>query len=160
MLPTLIATGVIGPGDLFSQFKGVFPAFSDITAAQYEYWTARAARITFPLKDCLGDEAVHATWLLTAHYLVQQGIGTGTEAEMAAQGASGFKRIKSGTIDLERADNTSSASMGDYGTTSYGQQVWPMLKACVAGPRVTGTGALCGGYGYNGFAGPLPTWGR
>lgn len=141
-------------------FVAIFPPFAAVTDEAYTFWSARAGRLVDRLQDCLADDTDLAAMLITAHLLTLQGIGTGTEAEMAAQGASGFKSIKSGTITLERADNTSSASMGDYGTTSYGQQVWPMLKACVAGPRVTGTGSLCGGYGYNGFAGPLPNWGR
>lgn len=129
-------------------FTSIFPPFAAVTDEAYTFWSARAARIVDPLQACLGDDADLAAMLITAHLLTLQGIGTGAEAEMAAQGASGFKRIKSGTIDLERTDSASAASMGEYGATGYGQQVWPMLKACVAGPRVTGTGALCGYGGY------------
>lgn len=127
-------------------FVAIFPAFTAVTDEAYTYWSDRAGRVVNGMVDCLGDDADHAAMLITAHLLTLQGIGTGTEAEMAAQGASGFKSIKSGTISLERADNTSTAGMGEYGATSYGQQVYPMLRACVAGPRVTGTGTLCGGY--------------
>ena len=64
-------------------------------------------------------------------------------------------RIKSGSIDLERADSATDAAMGDYGTTSYGQQVYPMLKACLGGPSVTSTGALpCHAWPY-GYEGPI-----
>jgi len=143
-----------------ADFIAIFPAFAAVEDAAYTFWSTRAARVVNGLQACLADDADLAAMLITAHLLTLQGIGSGAEAEMAAQGASGFKRIKSGTIDLERADNTPAAGMGEYGATSYGQQVWPMLKACVAGPRVTGTGSLCGGYGYNGFAGPLPPWGQ
>jgi hypothetical protein len=95
-----------------------------------------------------------ATMLATAHFLALAGIGAGAESEMAAQGASGFKRIKSGTIELERADSASSSDSGEWGATSYGSRLWPMLRACLAGPRVTGTGVLpCGG-GYQ--SGPFP----
>lgn len=141
-------------------FIAVFPSFGAVEDEAYAFWSARAGRVVGRLQACLADDADLAAMLITAHLLTLQGVGTGAEAEMAAQGASGFRSIKSGTISLERADNTSAASMGEYGATSYGQQVWPMLKACVGGPRVTGTGSLCGGYGYNGFAGPLPPWGQ
>ncbi|KEZ17170.1 hypothetical protein CP98_03668 [Sphingobium yanoikuyae] len=138
-------------------FVAIFPAFAAVTDEAYAFWSARAGRIVDPMQACLGDDADLAAMLLTAHYLTLQGIGTGAEAEMAAQGASGFKRIKSGTIELERGDAASGgADMGEYGATSYGQQVYPMLKACLTGPRVTGTGPVIGSCGFNGFAGPLP----
>src|SRR5690606_13559406 len=93
-----------------------------------------------------------ATMLVTAHYLTEQGIGTGAESEMAAQGMGAFKRIKSGTIDLERADRAESSDAGTWGATSYGARAWPMLKACIAGPRVTATGSPpCGAAVYARF---------
>lgn len=134
-------------------FIGVFPAFAAVTPEQYAFWSAQAAQITEPQQDCLGVRMDLATMLATAHYLALAGIGSGAESEMAAQGASGFKRIKSGTIELERADSAGSSDAGEWGATSYGLRLWPMLRACLAGPRVTATGSLpCGGY----QGGPLP----
>lgn len=127
-------------------FVGLFSSFAAVTDEAYTFWSARAGRIIDPMQDCLADDADLAAMLITAHLLTLQGIGSGTEAEIAAQGASGFKSIKSGTITLERGDIASMA-MGEYSATSFGHQVWPMLKACVVGPRVTGTGTICGGYG-------------
>ncbi|QEH79940.1 DUF4054 domain-containing protein [Sphingomonas sp. C8-2] len=136
-------------------FTGLFPAFAAVTSDQYTFWSARAGRVVDPIQTCLDEDADLACMLLTAHYLTQQGIGTGADAVAAAQGASGYKRIKSGSIDLERADAADSAGMGDYGTTSYGQRVYPMLKACLAGPRVTDTGVLpCEAWPY-GYEGPI-----
>lgn len=135
------------------QFIAIFPAFTAVTDEAYTFWSARAARIVDPLQSCLADDADLAAMLATAHYLSQQGLGTGTDSQLPQ----GIQRIKSGTIEIERAAG-SGASMGDWGGTSYGQQLFPMLKACVGGPRVTGTGSPpCGG-AFNGFAGPLP-WG-
>lgn len=136
-------------------FTALFPSFLAVTDEQYGFWSARAGRVVDPIAACLADDADLAAMRLTAHYLTQQGIGTGADAEMAAQGASGFKRIKSGSIDLERADGATDAAMGDYGTTGYGQQVYPMLKACLGGPSVTSTGALpCHAWPY-GYEGPI-----
>lgn len=140
-------------------FTGLFPAFAAVTDDQYEFWSGHAVSVTEPIEDCLGDRMDLATMLATAHYLTESGIGTGAESEMAAQGMGGFKSIKSGTISLERGDAKSSSDAGVWGSTSYGLRVWPMLRACLAGPRVTGTGALPGGCGFNGFAGPLPPYG-
>lgn len=143
-----------------AQFIEIFPAFAAVSDTAYGFWSARAARIVDPRQACLADDADLACMLATAHYLTQQGVGTGTESQMAAQGAGGFKRMKSGSLELEKADNASAANMGDWGTTSYGQQLYPMLKACVGGPRVTGTGCVVGGGGFNGFAGVIPPWVR
>ncbi|WP_257541035.1 DUF4054 domain-containing protein [Sphingobium sp. CFD-1] len=131
-------------------FIAVFPSFAAVTDEAYAFWSARAGRIIDPMQSCLGDDADLAAMLATAHYLSQAGIGTGAESEMAAQGASGFKRIKSGTIELERADSASSSDAGEWGATSYGLRLWPMLLACLSGPRVTGTGTLPCGSGYQG----------
>lgn len=131
-------------------FTALFPAFAAVTDDQYAFWSAQAVLVTVPLESCLGDRMDLATMLATAHYLAESGIGTGAESEMAAQGMAGFKSIKSGTLSLERGDS-SSTSAGSWSTTSYGARVWPMLSACLAGPRVTGTGTLpCVPYGYPG----------
>lgn len=143
-----------------AMFVSIFPAFAAVSDDAYAFWSGQAVLVTEPLQDCLGARMDLATMRATAHYLTQQGIGTGTEAQMAAQGASGFKRLKSGSLELEKADNAGAANMGDWGTTSYGQQLYSMLKACVGGPRVTGTGCVVGGGGFNGFAGVIPPWVR
>lgn len=137
-------------------FVALFTAFEDVSDETYDFWSARAGRVVDPMSDCLSDDADLAAMLITAHYLVLQGIGTGAEAMVSAKGLAGFKSIKSGGLDLQRSDTA--ASGGEYAATSYGQQVWPMLRACLAGPRVSATGALDCGCGFNGYAGPLPPW--
>jgi hypothetical protein len=92
--------------------------------------------------DCLGDRMDLATMLATAHYLTEQGIGAGAESEMAAQGMGGFKSIRSGSIALDRGDAEAVEAAGSWGSSSYGLRLWPMLRACVGGPRVTATGSL------------------
>jgi len=140
-------------------FTALFPAFASVEQAAYDFWSAQAALITEPMQDCLGARMDLATMLVTAHYLTQQGIGTGTEAQVSAQGANGFKSIKSGSLSLERADTTStSEEAGDWGATSYGLRAWPMLSTCAgSGPIVSSTGRVVGSFGYQ--AGPMP-WQR
>lgn len=138
-------------------FIEAFPSFTAVIDAAYDLWSGRAGRVIDGKEDCLGADADLAAMLLTAHYLTLQGFGTGAEAEMAAQGMGSFKSIKSGSLSLERGD-TGSSSGGEFASTSYGQQAWAMIAPCVSGPRVTGTGSLVGGCGFNGFAGPLPPW--
>lgn len=123
------------------EFVAVFPSFAAVTETQYDFWAARAERV---VTDAFGDDQLFATELLTAHLLVLAGLGTGAEAQMAAQGASSFTRIKSGTIDLDRGAR---AATSGYASTSYGSQFLPLLKMYLGGPRVTGTGTLpCYGY--------------
>lgn len=135
----------------FEKFAGMFPAFSCIDEARYTDWVERAERT---VTDCFGDDQDFATMLLTAHYLVTAGFGTGAEAEMAAQGMGGFTSIKSGSLSLERAKGDG----GMFSGSTYGRQFLPYLRAAKAGPRVTGTGCAPGYPGFNGFAGPLPNW--
>lgn len=141
------------PPDL-ATFTAAFPAFAAVTQPTYDLWLAEAVALTEPQEACLGARIDMATMLFTAHYLTLAGAGTGAESEMAAQGMAGFKSIKSGSLSLERGDSASSGSQFD--TTSYGGRAWAMLKPCVSGPLVTGTGYAVGCCGFNGWAGPLP----
>ena len=124
-----------------STFEALFPAFAGTAAAAYDFWAARAGRIIDPMQSCLGDDADLAAMLATAHYLTLQGLGTGAEAEAASGGMLGYKSISSGQLSLERFDSAD-ANTTEWASTSYGARVWPMLRACVAGARVTGTGVL------------------
>lgn len=124
-----------------AQFIIAFPTFLAVSDPTYALWSDEAVTITEPLTDCLGTRMGMATMLLTAHLLTLAGVGSGAESEMAAQGMSGFKSIKSGSLSLERGDSASAAK-GEYASTSFGQRVWPMLSACLVGPRVTATGAV------------------
>lgn len=137
-----------------ADFIAIFPTFAAVTDEQYAFWSEQATLVTEPIADCLGQRMDLATMLVTAHYLVLAGIGAGAESEIAAQGTSGFKRIKSGSLELERGDADKASTMGEWGATSYGQRAWPMLSACLAGPRVAGTGTVPYGVGYR--SGPFP----
>lgn len=141
-----------------AQFTAAFPAFAAVTQETYDFWSTDAARQVEQFTDCLGDRIDLAAMRATAWLLTDAGIGTGTDAQMAAQGAQGFKSIRSGSLSLERGDSASADAAGIYGTNAYGLAYWGMIKPCLAGPRVTGTGYLPGGCGFNGFAGTLPPW--
>lgn len=127
-----------------TEFIGIYPLFATVTDAAYDHWSTEAVRRIAHLEDCMGDGMNTAAMLAIAHLLTKAGIGTGTDAQMAAQGAQGFKSIRSGSLSLERFDNSVDKAGGDWGTTSYGAELWPMLRACVGfGPIVSSTGSLC-----------------
>lgn len=120
-----------------ADLKAAFPAFTDVADASIDYWLTRAARtVDASWPDADGP---HAQMLLAAHYLTQQGLGAGAEAQAFASGATGFRRVRSGALDLERFDKEPAS---DYETTSYGKQFSALLRTIAGGPRVTGTGAL------------------
>lgn len=123
-----------------ADLKAAFPAFAAVEDATIVYWLDRAARVVD--QGWPEDDGPHARMLLAAHYLVQAGQGTGAEAEAFAVGAGGFKRVKSGALEVERAD----AKGGDLGSTSYGSQFAALQRVIRGGPRVTGTGTVdfCG----------------
>ncbi|WP_159975872.1 MULTISPECIES: DUF4054 domain-containing protein [unclassified Novosphingobium] len=125
-----------------TDFIAIYPLFADVTEPAYAHWSTEAVRRIGHLEGCLADGMNTAVMLAIAHLLTKAGIGTGTDAQMAAQGASGFKSMKSGSLSLERFDNAASSSGGDWATTSYGIELWPMLGSCVAGPIVSSTGTL------------------
>lgn len=140
-------------------FVTVFPSFEAVSADAYAFWSAQAVLLTEPHQDCLGARMDLATMRATAWYLTDAGIGTGAESQMAAEGAAGFKSIKSGTISLERGDAAGGADAGVYGSNSFGAQFFAMMRPCLTGPRVTGTGYIGACGGFNGWAGPLPPYG-
>lgn len=130
------------PPDI-STFRWVFPAFADVAPEQYDFWAAEAARVVNPVQACLGPRADMAAMLATAHFLTQHGLGSDPEAGMG-----GFRRIKSGQLELDRGPAATGGG-GQWAGTSYGERLWPLLRHCLAGPRVTPTGNLScfhGGY--------------
>ena len=130
-----------------AELKALLPAFAAVADATVQAWLDRAARlVTEAWPD---SDRKHGEMLLAAHYMTLNGLGTGAEAEMAAAGASGFKSMRSGSLSLDRGDTSGGDAMGEYGTTQYGRQFWPLLRVYAGGPRVTGTGTIDGSYGLD-----------
>jgi hypothetical protein len=126
-----------------ADLKAAFPSFEPVPDATVDYWLTRAARTVDA--DWPDEDGPHARMLLAAHLMTQQGLGGGAEAEAFAAGTTGFRRLRSGALDLERFDRQAAS---DLGTTAYGLQFLPLFRSLRSGPRVTGTGALpCDTYG-------------
>ena len=119
----------------FATFAAVFTDFAGIDEAAFAYWLARAERV---IDSGYGDDQLHATMLLTAHYLACQGLGAGTEAEVA--GFAGATRVKSGDLELGWSDRAAAKSTGP--TTRYLAELRGLVIAAKGGPGVAGTGSF------------------
>lgn len=120
--------------------KAAFPAFAAVEDSVIEFWIVRAGRMV----DQSWTEAdfTFAQMLLAAHYMTENGLGTGAAAQAAAAGASDFKVMRSGSLTLERFDSASGASASGFATTSYGRQFAELLARNKGGPRVAPTGTV------------------
>lgn len=133
--------------------KTAFPRFGAVADETVEFWLERARR-SVDQTWTEGDYAM-GQMLLACHLMTLQGLGTGAEAEAAAQGASDYKVIKSASITLERFDQGGSgAASGELGSTGYGRQFAALARQNVGGPRVapTGTSPYPGGHYVDGGA--------
>lgn len=123
-----------------ADIKADFPAFANADDAVIQRRIDRTASSV----DESWSEAdyAYARSLLTAHYLVLDGIGQGTDAELAGLGLSGVSRLKSGSLDVSFSDTTSGVQLGGYDSTSYGRRFLALLRRNRGGPLITGNGCV------------------
>jgi hypothetical protein len=120
--------------------KSAFAKFADVSDWSIEYSLKRARR---DVDDSwCEDDRAHAEILLAAHYLTLDGFGTGTEAQLAADGLSGMQSIKSGQLSLTVSDAIANAKPGSIEATTYGQRFLELMRKNRGGPRVAPTGSL------------------
>jgi hypothetical protein len=118
-------------------FAEIFTDFASVTDAQFNYWIERAERV---ITSEFGDDQLHGTQLLTAHYLVKAGLGTGVSAQRVRD-FGGANRVKSGSLELGWSDGGVSAGGKSTGSI-YGDEVLALIKSVKGGPSVTGTGTV------------------
>jgi hypothetical protein len=109
------------------------PTAADLKARFPRFDAVADATLTVYLTEAQGwvsDEWVNQAdytqgqLLYAAHLLTLEGLGSGTEAELASQGLLGFKSITSGKLSVSRDTGASSGS-GESGTlmqTQYGKR--------------------------------------
>jgi hypothetical protein len=119
----------------YAEFTAIFDAFATTDEAKFDYWLARAERV---ITDAYGDDQLHATMLLTAHYLTMQGEGGGAAAQRMSK-FGGATRVKSGSLEL--AWDGGGDSMG-FKATIYGQELWPIARNVLGIGGVTATGTV------------------
>lgn len=110
-----------------AELKARFPAFNAVGEPAITSAIGEAERITdagWPDADrTLG------VMLYAAHVLTLDGLGTGTEAQLA-----GFKRLKIGSLELE-ASASIAAGSGPLYQTGYGRRFAELLRR-VRGPAI------------------------
>lgn len=138
---------------MFPQFAAVAPS----TIAAYIVRANRSVDATWTQ----GDYAF-AIMLLACHLMTLAGLGTGTEAEMNAQGMAGFSMIRSGQLTLQRAATSGGAGgevPSEWSGSLYGKQFYALLRQNKAGPGLAaGVAPACVYPGYPGGAYPWPLW--
>lgn len=131
-----------------ADFRARFPraTVDKVPDAMVTQALARAARQVD--QTWTEGDFVEGQLLYAAAWLTKEGFWPGAEGEAAAAGASGFKRMKSGALELERfgGDTSSGAQTDPVLATGYGQEFAALRAQNVGGPRVTGAGAVPGWY--------------
>lgn len=123
-----------------ADLKARFVRFAQVADATVETWLTTARR---SVDDSWAeDDRAYGEMLLAAHYLTQEGLGTGTEAQLAADGLGGMKSVKSGQFSFTKSDAQANEAAGSLASTTYGQRFLELLKQNRAGSRVTASGTI------------------
>jgi Protein of unknown function (DUF4054) len=125
-----------------STLKAAFAKFASVSDATVEFWLERARRLV-DQSWTEGDYAM-GQMLLACHYMTREGLGTGTEAQIAAEGLGEFTSVKSGQFSFTRKENSGdgSADAGSMSATSYGRQWLTLCRINRGGARITPTGSV------------------
>jgi hypothetical protein len=134
------------PGNLVA----AFPEFGSVSGATIQTYLDRAARSVD--ESWTEGDFGFARMLLAAHFMTLAGLGATAAAEGFANGSDEFRAITSGSLRVERFDQSKG---GGYMTTRYGRQFRDLLRANRGGARVTG--GIGGGSGSGDNYGPW-TW--
>lgn len=118
--------------------KAAFTKFASVADSTVEFWLDRARRHV-DQSWTEGDYAM-GQMLLACHLMTLEGLGTGTEAQIAAEGLGDFTSVKSGQFSFTRGE--SAAAGGSLGSTSYGRQWLALAKLNRGGARLTPTGSV------------------
>lgn len=119
-----------------ADFLDTLPTFRNVDPATLTRWLGRAVRA---LPADMGEDTDDATIFMAAHLMSLAGIGP----EASAKDYSLLESLSSGDIRLSfRKDD----GMGDYGKTSYGRLLWPILSRYSVGVgfMVTAPGDVSG----------------
>lgn len=123
-----------------ADLKAAYPRFADVTDSVVEFWLERARRSVDT--SWTQDDYAMGQMLLAAHLMTLEGIGSGTEAELNAQGMGDFDSVRSGSFSFTRGKNSSGAASGTLKSTGYGRQFYALARANRGGARATSGGVI------------------
>jgi len=146
-----------------TQFRGNFPAFSNVTTypdAQVTFWMTQAALLHNPTRwGGLLDLGIQ---LWTAHNLIIEGqAAKQSQNGRVPTGGTGVQSSKSVDKVSVSYDNSTTKVEGaeSYNATVYGQRWYKLSKMAGAGPLQSGLPSPSdpsGGSGWPGFIYPMP----
>lgn len=131
------------------------PSAADLKAYYTAFAAVPDATVTLYIDRANGRD-VDESWIeadfapailaAAAHRMSRGGVLAGGSAVDASAGINSFK---SASVSIEfNADAVKAAVAGGWSSTPYGLEYYEMLARNKGGPRVTGGGAGCFGYGY------------
>jgi len=141
-----------------SDLKMRYSAFAAVDDAVVTYWLTDAHRFV----DQSWTEMDYAPGLIAAasHNMAKAPVAGIAGSDIAGFAAAGVTRFKSGTFDAQFSDEAVKVAVaGGWESTSYGQEYLALLRRNVSSMGVTAPGIVSCGYGFNGYAGPLPPYG-
>lgn len=120
-----------------ANLKSRFPAFAAVADSVVSQTITEAKR--FVDETWNEDDYQIAIMLGAAHIMTLDGLGTGAQSQVYAQGMAGYQSIRSGALSLSRGSSSSSSgSASNWSATTYGQRFLAYLKMNRGGPLVTG----------------------
>lgn len=135
-----------------ADIKADFAAFSAVDDAAIQRRIDRTG--SYVDDSWMVSDYTYAKELLTAHYLTLDGLGSGTDAELASLGLSGITQLRSASLTVAFSDRAAAAvaAGGEFDETSFGRRFKSLLIKNKSGPLTTGG---CDG-GIAGAATDLP----
>lgn len=106
----------------YADFIALYPRFAAVPEATFDAYLVKAqAKVG---ETWLEKDYTTAQELYIAHLMTLEGLGTGTEAELAAQGLGGARSLRSGALSVDFGSGAGDAykGYGDLASTSYGRR--------------------------------------
>lgn len=124
-----------------SDLKARFPRFAAVADETVEiYLTDARRRVDATWTE---DDRAMGEMLLACHLMTLEGLGSGTEAQIAAEGLGDFTSVKSGQFSFSRSSGSDAmAAAGTMKSTSYGRRWLDLAKINRGGPRIGASGTV------------------
>lgn len=118
-----------------------FPRFAEVAEATIDVHLGEARRLVDG--SWCDEDQVLGQLLYAAHSMTLDGLGTGTEAELAAEGLGDVQSLKSGSLSFTRKSGSGDGdAAGELASTTYGRRFMELLQRNRGGARVTPSGSI------------------